>query len=121
MRDDLDRILSDQDDIAPSSGFVSSVMHAVRVEAAAPQPIPFPWVRAVPVFVAFLVLLAAIVIGVAEAVRIPVAAAAPWPKLSELEIVQHALAQANAGWIAFALMLTLFSTLFSFRLARIKP
>jgi len=41
--------------------------------------------------------------------------------LSELEIVQHALAQANAGWIAFALMLTLFSTLFSFRLARIKP
>ena len=121
MRDDLDRILSDQDEIEPSSGFVSSVMHAVRVEAAAPQPIPFPWVRAVPVFVAFLVLLVAIVIGIAEAVRIPVAAAAPWPKLSELEFVQHAIVQANAGWIAFAFLLTLFSTLFSFRLARIRP
>ena len=121
MRDDLDRILSDQDEIEPSSGFVSSVMHAVRVEATAPQPIPFPWVRAIPVFVAFIVLLVAIVIGVAEAVRMPVAAAAPRLTLLELELVRHALAQANAGWIAFALLLTLFSTLFSFRLARIKP
>jgi len=46
--DDLDRIFtSDMDDIQPSSGFVSSVMEAVRSEAA-PPPIPFPWKRALP-------------------------------------------------------------------------
>ena len=43
----IDRILS-REEILPSSGFVSSVMDAVRREAAAPPPIPFPWKRALP-------------------------------------------------------------------------
>ena len=46
--DDLDQILSEEDDILPSSGFASSVMDAVRCEASAPPPIPFPWTRALP-------------------------------------------------------------------------
>jgi hypothetical protein len=46
--DDLDRILSRQEDIVPSSGFVSNVMDAVRREASAPPPIPFPWKWAIP-------------------------------------------------------------------------
>ena len=41
------RILSVDADIVPSSGFVASVMDAVRREATAP-PIPFPWKRALP-------------------------------------------------------------------------
>ena len=39
---EIDRILSREDEILPSSGFVVSVMEAVRREAAAPPPIPFP-------------------------------------------------------------------------------
>jgi hypothetical protein len=50
--DDLDRILSEQIGIEPSSGFVSGVMDAVRREASAPPPIAFPWLRAVPGLVA---------------------------------------------------------------------
>ena len=46
--DEMDRILSGEDEILPSSGFTVSVMDAVRREAAAPPPIPFPWKRALP-------------------------------------------------------------------------
>ena len=46
--DDIDRILSEQEDIIPSSGFVASVMDSVRHEALTPPPIPFPWKRALP-------------------------------------------------------------------------
>jgi hypothetical protein len=48
---EIDRILSREDEILPSSGFSASVMDAVRREAAAaaaPPPIPFPWKRALP-------------------------------------------------------------------------
>src|SRR5208282_839135 len=50
--DEVDRILSREDEILPSSGFAVSVMDAVRREAAAPPPIPFPWKRALPGLVA---------------------------------------------------------------------
>ena len=45
---EINRILSREDEILPSSGFAVSVMDAVRREAAAPPPIPFPWKRALP-------------------------------------------------------------------------
>ena len=45
---EINRILSRKDEILPSSGFAASVMDAVRREAAAPPPIPFPWKRALP-------------------------------------------------------------------------
>ena len=45
---DMDRILLKHDEILPSSGFAASVMEAVRREASAPPPIPFPWRRALP-------------------------------------------------------------------------
>jgi len=61
-RDDLDRLLSD-DEIVPSSGFVACVMEAVRVEAVAPPAIPFPWSRALPGIVATAVALIATVAG----------------------------------------------------------
>ena len=44
---EIDRILFREDEILPSSGFAAAVMDAVRREAAAPPPIPFPWKRAV--------------------------------------------------------------------------
>jgi hypothetical protein len=49
MRHDyLDRSLSKEEEILPSSGFTASVMEAVRQEAATPPPIAFPWKRALP-------------------------------------------------------------------------
>ncbi len=46
--DDIDHIFLREDEILPSSGFAVSVMDAIQREAAAPQPIPFPWKRALP-------------------------------------------------------------------------
>jgi hypothetical protein len=51
--DDIDRVLSNEDSIVPSSGFAASVMEAVRREAEIPPPIPFPWKRALPGLVSF--------------------------------------------------------------------
>jgi hypothetical protein len=45
MTDELDRILSSDDSLEPSSGFAGAVMGAVRRHAAEPPPIPFPWPR----------------------------------------------------------------------------
>ncbi len=43
--DELDRVLSHDEEIVPSSGLAASVMDLVRSEASAPDPIPFPWRR----------------------------------------------------------------------------
>jgi len=44
----IDAILAGEEDLVPSSGFLSSVMEQVQEEANVPPPIPFPWRRAVP-------------------------------------------------------------------------
>ena len=46
--ENLDGILGAEEELAPSSGFVSAVMERVRGEAVAPKPIPFPWKRVMP-------------------------------------------------------------------------
>jgi hypothetical protein len=122
MKDEeLDRILSKEADIAPSSGFVHSVMDAVRTEVAAPPPIPFPWRWALPGIAA---LGAAVVWLIILAFRLPAggtlttlnssfwsdatAYVAPW---------WYALEMAGAGWILLAVLLTLLSVRLSMRLA----
>ncbi len=67
--DKLDRVLSRKDEIVPSSGFVSSVMDAVRQEATAPAPIPFPWRRALPGMVAAAITLVSVFVFFALEVR----------------------------------------------------
>jgi len=114
MEDELDRMLSPHDEIVPSSGFAASVMEAVQQEAQASQPIPFPWVRALPVFVAMAVVVAMLIIGFVEVARMPASTVTEW---TLPPAVEHALMQANVGWIAFALVLTLLSSLVSIRLA----
>ena len=64
MRDDLDRWLSDDEAIVPSSGFAQSVMDAVQREASAPAAIPFPWTRAMPGLVVTGVSLAATAVSI---------------------------------------------------------
>jgi hypothetical protein len=43
--DELDRILSTDEPLTPSSGFTARVMESVHDAAAQPPPLPFPWGR----------------------------------------------------------------------------
>lgn len=64
--DDLDRILSEDEEILPSSAFAASVMQAVRREASTPPPIPFPWKHALPGIAAAAVALVLVLLAVSE-------------------------------------------------------
>ena len=57
--DEIDRILADDEQIVPSSGFLASVMDAVETEAALPPPLAFPWLRALPGLLALVAALTA--------------------------------------------------------------
>jgi hypothetical protein len=117
-RNDLDRILSAEDQIVPSSGFATSVMDAVRREAATPPPIPFPWKRALPGFLLGVVVIVGLF--VAELLHRTPESSAPAPAaFSPSQILSAArIAELHAdslGWIAFALLLTLASVIFALR------
>lgn len=111
--DNLDQILGAEEELAPSSGFVASVMDRVRQEAAAPEPIPFPWKRFLPGMIVVVIGLAWCVMklvqaGVADSgatLRIPLNSTGP---VSSLE---------NAGWVAGSLGVSLFCWLLARRLA----
>jgi hypothetical protein len=61
---EIDRLLSQDEGIEPSSGFVASVMDAVLRETKEPPPIPFPWGRALPgIVVGGMAFLAALALG----------------------------------------------------------
>jgi hypothetical protein len=113
-RDAIDRILSAEEELVPSSGFLAATMERVRDEAAIPKPIPFPWVRALPGIV-----LAAAVVGWCgfELVRLGMASS------REISFTQLHVEAANwsvlepAGWVAAALAASLLSWLFARRFA----
>ena len=112
--ENLDRILAAEEELAPSSGFVSAVMERVREEAAAPKPIPFPWKRVVPgddpCCGGIGVVRGAVgVEGMAEA-KTPVRVTAAFLCLDDAEIW-------SAAWIAAALGVSLLSWLLSRRMA----
>jgi hypothetical protein len=118
--EEIDRILSREDEMVPSSGFAVSVMDAVRREAAAPPPIPFPWKRALPgLAVGSLVLaliLGAIVRAIAQVDK------APTPQLSMsmpsvMPSIFNGGLRSAAIWTALALLVALVSVKLSMRLA----
>ena len=47
---ELERILADEEELQPMTGFSTRVMRAVREEASSPPPIAFPWTRFLPGF-----------------------------------------------------------------------
>jgi hypothetical protein len=110
----IDHILSNEEDLVPSSGFLASVMERVHEQAAAPVPILFPWKRAIPG-----ILLAAAVLGWGAAVLVRSAL----PALRTLSLAAPHLPTTltlpleDAGWVALALAISLLSTLLSRRLA----
>ena len=119
MKDnEFDRILSQEEEILPSSGFTASVMEAVQREAVAPQPIPFPWKRALPGLAAagfaLLFVLIELVMYLASG------AAAPQVSISlplALQPILQLAMNAGAGWVVLALFASLVSAKLSMRLA----
>jgi hypothetical protein len=119
--EEIDHMLSHEDEILPSSGFAVAVMDAVRREAVAPPPIPFPWKRALPgLVVGGLVLVFALVAGVAAMVRLAttstVSQASAFSTFTLAPIFQKGI-DAAASWTAVALVIAFVSVKFSLRLA----
>ncbi|MFY9907909.1 MAG: hypothetical protein WAK62_22345 [Terriglobales bacterium] len=117
--DEMNRILSRDDDILPSSGFAASVMDAVRREAAAPPPIPFPWKRALPgVVVGGLVLVWILIAWIADLSRLigaPSSAKLSISSPSVAPLLSHGNMESAAGWIGLGLLIAFLSTKLSMR------
>jgi len=127
--DEMNRILSRKEEILPSSGFAASVMDAVRREAAAPPPIPFPWKRALPVLVAggfvLVMVFVTLVVAIVQVIKSSATAQfstslpamlAPIFGLQGLQGLQRNLVGA-AGWSVLALLVAFISVKLSMRLA----
>lgn len=119
--EEIDHMLSHEDEILPSSGFAASVMDVVRREAAAPPPIPFPWKRALPgLAVGGLVLVFALVAGVAAMVQLAMTSTIHQVSASSTftltPIFQGGLGAA-ASWTVLALVIAFVSVKLSMRLA----
>jgi hypothetical protein len=120
--DELDRILSNEEEILSSSGFTASVMEAVRREVSTPPAIPFPWLRALPgIIVAGITL---VVIAVEVVIRSARTVSAPqtavempaWLAPSVwVSILKTPLCVA-AIWVTVALLVSLASLMVSMRL-----
>lgn len=109
--DDLDRVLSEEPELVPSSGFVSSVMDAVRAEAMAP-PLAFPWRRAWPLAAAL----------AAALVWLAILLARPDTSGSGLDLYGWlaAIAPMGTGWVAAGLAMSALATAMSFRFIRLR-
>jgi hypothetical protein len=110
LGDDLDRMLSSDGDIVPSSGFANSVMDAVRREAATPPAIRFPWKRVLPgVIVSVVAFVSAIILGFNQLVAAITVAPLPAAFQTRLEAAMRSPLIAESGWITLAVLLTLVS------------
>jgi hypothetical protein len=111
----MDEILATEEELVPSSGFLTAVMERVQEEAAAPAPIPFPWKRALPGFV-----LAAGVFGWAGVELVRVAVPAMKENLLATPHLPATMVQPmeQAGWVALALGAALASWLLARMLTR---
>lgn len=123
---EIDRILSREDEIIPSSGFSASVMDAVRREAAAaaaPPPIPFPWLRALPGLVlAGVTLILVLVAGVVEVAQLARASTSTSAQFSlalppALSSALNRGVESAALWAVLALLATWVSVKLSMLLA----
>jgi len=120
--EEIDRILSREDEILTSSGFAVSVMDAVRREAATPPPIPFPWKRALPgLVVAGFALVLVLVTGVWALAQLG-RASAPAQLSMSLPAASLSLFQGNMGSAATCTVLALLVAWVSVKLSmRLVP
>lgn len=118
--DELDRVLAGAEQIVPSSGFTSAVMDRLRREALEPEPIPFPWKRALPGITAAIVTLAGVSVvlfGLLAGGGTP-STVAPAASVVDLETLLAPAIAIGAHWLALSLLLTLATLAFVRRLAR---
>ncbi len=108
MHDDIDRILADEDTITPSAGFLTSVMRAVEREAAIPPPLKFPWLRALPGFLATIAALAVAIWQGIGSLRDPASIA-----LLEEQLRRFAVVAAGMGlqWVLLAVAITIIAVM----------
>ena len=117
--EEIDRILSREDEVLPSSGFVVSVMEAIRREATAPPPIPFPWKRAWPgvVLAGFIV----VMVGIAAVAIISrlggMSVASPLPVAPGIPPMVHGGLESAIRWTALSLLAAFVCVKLSMRLA----
>ena len=113
--DDLDRMLSDEDPLLPSSGFTASVMEAVQREASAPPPLGFPWRHALPGLIALIVALTMAVWSGIGALNDPAAGALVDERVRALIAFGT---RPDIAWTALAAVMTIVPALLSLRLIR---
>ena len=115
----IDHILATEEELVPSSGFLASVMERVHDEARMPAPIRFPWKRAIP---GIALTVGVFGLGAYEFFRQAVPAARSITFASPAFVAQRIPAAAEhpleqAGWVSFALAVSLVCWLLSRRLA----
>src|SRR2546423_4272198 len=99
--DAVDRILSKEQQIIPSAGFIMAVMGAGRGGRAVPPPIPFPWRRALPgAFAAVLALVALSIAGTRLFTDPGSNQQISSPALSSLTLVLGSRPAVGASWSA---------------------
>jgi hypothetical protein len=114
-QDQLDTILAHDEELIPTSGFLSSVMERVEDEVATPPPIPFPWKRAVP---GILLAAAVLVWGAIEFVRYIFRGGVPHFAAPQIQISQTLTpGMRDVGWILTALAISAAASLLARRLA----
>ncbi len=119
---DLDRILSREEEIFPSSGFAASVMEAVQREAAVPPPIPFPWKRALPGFCATgVAILALVTASILLLIHGGPAQPIPQELLAALGSVAALTKNLGVIWILGALLLSFVSVKVTMHFASGRP
>jgi len=108
MDDNLDRILSADQDVVPSPAFVGNVMASVRREASTPAPIAFPWWRVVPGFAISVLALTALFIVAVIQIRAGSAVAGPVPHI--FVNGTETATRVGLGWIALAFVASFIPT-----------
>ncbi len=115
--DEIDRVLSTEEGILPSSGFVASVMDVVQAEAATPAPIAFPWRRAWPGAVVAVLTVAAVLFACLTQLGTSTGSDTAWRLPAPVFSILKASADFGLGWISLSLLATLLFIRVSMRLA----
>jgi hypothetical protein len=111
--EDIDQVLANEREVAPSPDFLASVMRAVRREATSLPPLKFPWRRALPGFLATFVALARTIWDLVNFLR----DAASYAVIKEqLDHLAALAAGFGLQWILLAAVVTLISLALSLKL-----
>jgi hypothetical protein len=108
MDKNLDRILSSDQDVVPSSQFVRNAMVAVHREASVPAPIPFPWRHVMPGLALCLAALASMIVLAVYQFWAGLPGTGPGSSmfLTAFEVANRL----DLGWVAFALVVSFVPT-----------